>query len=335
MTMATGSEIIEYQADCRLYSLAWSRQRGRPFRLAIGSFIEEYSNTVEILEKQDNGELFRSAYLDHPYPPTKIAWAPSSHPTSENQGDILATTGDFLRIWEYKDGKVTNKCLLNNSQDSEFCAPLTSFDWNEVDTSLVATSSIDTTCTVWNIETQQAKTQLIAHDKEVFDLAFALQSADIFATVGNDASVRLFDLRTLEHSTILYEAPDSVPLLRLRWNLTDPNYMATIGMDSSSVIVLDIRVPSVPVVTLEHQRNGRTGINVNSLSWAPHSSAHIATAGDNCQALIWDISSMQKRMDEPFLAYNAMAPVANIEWSSNEPDWVAITFDDKVRMLKV
>lgn len=34
---------------------------------------------------------------------------------------------------------------------SEFCAPLTSFDWNEVDPNLIVTSSIDTTCTVWNV----------------------------------------------------------------------------------------------------------------------------------------------------------------------------------------
>ena len=34
-----------------------------------------------------------------------------------------------------------------------FSAPLTSFDWNEVDPNLLGTSSIDTTCTVWGLET--------------------------------------------------------------------------------------------------------------------------------------------------------------------------------------
>ena len=46
-----------------------------------------------------------------------------------------------------------------------------------------------------------AKTQLIAHDKEVYDIAFA-QGKNVFASVGADGSVRLFDLRNLEHSTI-------------------------------------------------------------------------------------------------------------------------------------
>lgn len=38
------------------------------------------------------------------------------------------------------------------------------------------------------------KTQLIAHDKEVYDIAFAC-GKDIFATVGADGSLRVFDLR--------------------------------------------------------------------------------------------------------------------------------------------
>uniref|UniRef100_A0A915JHP4 Uncharacterized protein n=1 Tax=Romanomermis culicivorax TaxID=13658 RepID=A0A915JHP4_ROMCU len=66
------------------------------------------------------------------------------------------------------------------SRSSDFCAPLTSFDWNEADVNLIGTCSIDTTCTIWGIETGQVigqisssgrvsgyvKTQLIAHDKE-------------------------------------------------------------------------------------------------------------------------------------------------------------------------
>ena len=48
------------------------------------------------------------------------------------------------------------ECLLNNNKNSDFCAPLTSFDWNEVDPNLLGTSSIDTTCTVWGLETDQA-----------------------------------------------------------------------------------------------------------------------------------------------------------------------------------
>jgi WD40 repeat protein len=56
---------------------------------------------------------------------------------------------------------------------------------------------------VWNVETRQAKTQLIAHDKEVYDVAFATSSTDVFASVGADGSVRMFDLRSKLFSIML------------------------------------------------------------------------------------------------------------------------------------
>ena len=55
---------------------------------------------------------------------------------------------------------------------------------------------------------------------QVYDIACAC-GTKVFASVGADGSVRLFDLRSLEHSTIIYESappPDSAPLLRLAWN---------------------------------------------------------------------------------------------------------------------
>lgn len=130
---------------------------------------------------------------------------------------------------------------------------------------MIGTSSIDTTCTIWDIEKEAVQTQLIAHDKAVYDLSFA-QDPSMFASAGEDGSVRHFDLRDLEHSTIIYESDDQSPLLRVAWNKKDPNYLATIMMDRREVVILDIRVPMLPVATLTGHKNA-----VNSISWAPHS----------------------------------------------------------------
>jgi WD repeat-containing protein 68 len=72
---------------------------------------------------------------------------------------------------------------------------------------MIGTSSIDTTCTIWDIEREGVQTQLIAHDKAVYDICFA-QDVSMFASAGEDGSVRHFDLRDLEHSTIIYESTD-------------------------------------------------------------------------------------------------------------------------------
>lgn len=91
-----------------------------------------------------------------------------------------------------------------------------------------------------NLVSGHVKTQLIAHDKEVYDIAFSRAGGgrDMFASVGADGSVRMFDLRHLEHSTIIYEDPTHTPLLRLAWNKQDPNYLATIAMDACEVRII-------------------------------------------------------------------------------------------------
>lgn len=59
---------------------------------------------------------------------------------------------------------------------------------------------------------------------------------------GADGSVRMFDLRHLEHSTIIYEDPQHHPLLRLAWNKQDPNYLATMAMDALEVVTIQTKV---------------------------------------------------------------------------------------------
>jgi len=140
----------------------------------------------------------------------------------------------------------------------------------------------------------------------------------------------MFDLRGLEHSTIIYESQDLSPLLRLAWNKQDPHYLATMETDSPRTVILDIRVPSLPVAELL----GHTSC-VNAMAWAPHSSCHVCTAGDDSQALIWDLSQMPKPIEDPILAYCAEGEINNLQWSASQPDWVAIAFDKKMQILRV
>jgi len=100
-------------------------------------------------------------------------------------------------------------------------------------------------------------------------------------------------------------------------------------VDSRRTIILDIRVPSLPVAEL----GGHLGC-VNATAWAPHSSCHICTAGDDSQALIWDLSAMPKPVEDPILAYNADGEINNLQWSASQPDWVSIAFNDKLQIRK-
>ncbi|CAI4219360.1 unnamed protein product [Parascedosporium putredinis] len=205
-------------------------------------------------------------------------------------------------------GKVAIASYLEDGHNftPDHTAPLTSLDWNTISPSLIITSSIDTTCTIWDIPSLTAKTQLIAHDKEVYDVRFCANSVDMFVSCGQDGSVRMFDLRSLEHSTIIYEPTgkderdanggrisptlaqqtmaNPPPLLRLATSPHDQNLLATFAQDSNIIRILDVRQPGQALLELRGH-----GGSLNCVEWSPHRRGTLISGADDCQVLIWDL----------------------------------------------
>ncbi|KAL2194112.1 WD40-repeat-containing domain protein [Corynascus similis CBS 632.67] len=339
------SRTSNYMAPWALYAFDWCKwapQGNSAGKLAIGSYLEDGHNYIQILDAQltptpsdvyvPGGskwsmDFTRIAEATHSYPVTRLLWEP---PSSQKQStDLLATSGDHLRLWSLpsdtqlpphgssitsRNGrdapvtKLTPLALLSNSKTPDHTAPLTSLDWNTVNPSLIITSSIDTTCTIWDIPSLTAKTQLIAHDKEVYDVRFCAQSTDVFVSCGQDGSVRMFDLRSLEHSTIIYEPTgkddrDSnggrisptlaqqtlshpPPLLRLATSPHDQHLLATFASDSNVVRILDVRQPGQALLELRGH-----GGSLNCVEWSPLRRGTLASGADDCQVLIWDLLS--------------------------------------------
>ncbi|XWS50262.1 hypothetical protein CRYUN_Cryun12cG0073200 [Craigia yunnanensis] len=323
---------VTYESPYPLYAMA-SVSNLNHQRIAVGSFIEDYTNRVDIISfdpEKLSIKTHPTLSFDHPYPPTKLMFQPNRKFPSSSSFDLLASSSDYLRLWEVRESSIESLSVLNNSKTSEFCAPLTSFDWNDVEPNRIGTSSIDTTCTIWDIEKGVVETQLIAHDKEVYDIAWG--EARVFASVSADGSVRIFDLRDKEHSTIIYESPQpDTHLLRLAWNKQDLRYMATILMDSNKVVILDIRSPTMPVAELERHR-----ASVNAIAWAPQGCSHICSAGDDTQALIWELPTVAGPNGiDPLSMYSAGSEINQLQWSAAQPDWISIAFSNKMQLLKV
>ena len=171
---------------------------------------------------------------------------------------------------------------------------------------------------------------MIAHDKEVFDVAFNPKSADIFASVGAEGSIRLFDTRSLDHSTILYETADAQPLLRLAWNPLDNNYVACFGVDSGQVIIVDVRSAAVPVAILSDHIGG-----ISAMRWAPHNSGWLAVT-DTAGLKLWDVS---QNVNQPSWALPSSSlsqgTLQNLVWPSSAPDWIATSTATEIHILKL
>ncbi|KAF2735163.1 WD domain-containing protein [Polyplosphaeria fusca] len=340
-----------YLAPWSVYAFDWCKWpvqgSNSAGKMAVGSYLEDAHNFIQILDThispqevstpgapQFGLEYTRVAEATCSYPVTRILWEP---PSSQKQStDLLATSGDHLRLWSLPQSapstmsntisrsssvntrdpppqKLTPLALLSNSKTPEHTAPLTSLDWNTMSPKLIITSSIDTTCTIWDIPTLTAKTQLIAHDKEVFDVRFCAGSVDVFVSCGADGSVRMFDLRSLEHSTIIYEPSEknpsdrdksppgrisptkaqqtmtyAPPLLRLAASPHDSHLLATFAADSSLIRILDVRQPGQALLELRGH-----SASVNSIEWNPARRGMLASGGDDSLVLIWDLINSQ------------------------------------------
>lgn len=295
-------------------------------------------------------EFTKTAEATCAFPVTRISWEP---PSSQKQStDLLATSGDHLRLWslpqsqsnttsnninrssaantrEQPPQKLLPLALLSNSKTPEHTAPLTSLDWNTLSPKLIITSSIDTTCTIWDIPTLTAKTQLIAHDREVFDVRFCAGSVDVFASCGADGSVRMFDLRSLEHSTIIYEPSEKNdkdakgkhdphhPLTRLR---TIDVYTVSSPLPPSPTKSSSHTMPHAPpllrlaasphdahllatfaadsnIIRILDVRQPGTALielqghaaSLNSIEWSPTRRGMLASGADDSLVLVWDL----------------------------------------------
>ncbi|DBA02408.1 TPA: hypothetical protein N0F65_007227 [Lagenidium giganteum] len=334
-----GHAYISHKAEWRIFGLCWAT-RANDHRLAATSYIVgEYVNKLQVLKPSTDGkELVSACTADHPYPATKVMWAPDSH---SSPTELLATTADYLRLWNITDSGIERKETIFSERHKNQCAPLTSFDWNSADPNIIGTSSIDTTCTIWDLNSPQApKQQIIAHDDEVYDIAF---STDPFAfgSVGGDGSLRLFDLRRLESSTIVYESKELKPLVRLAWNKLDNRYIAAMVAGSPKVVVLDLRNATRPVFELS-----RHTAMVNSIAWSPHSRFHLCSAAEDKTAIVYDISGSTDQAMSPqsatttvdyqsSLLFRSQSPITHIRWSNSEPNYVALCEDSFVHVVQI
>jgi WD repeat-containing protein 68 len=366
-----------YLAPFPTYAFDWCKwpvqSNGSAGKMAVGSYLEDPHNFIQILDthitQQDVSspgqapygiEYTKAAEATCAYPVTRILWEPPS--SSKTSTDLLATSGDHLRLWSLPTPttphsshinrsasvnvrdpaplKLQPLALLSNSKTPEHTAPLTSLDWNTLSPKLIITSSIDTTCTIWDIPTLTAKTQLIAHDKEVFDVRFCAGSVDVFVSCGADGSVRMFDLRSLEHSTIIYEpsekaekgelfAPCSTSHIRpfpdhhlasspaasspskagqmaasppLLRLAASPHDAHLLATFASDSNTIRILDVRQPGTALLELR-GHQG-NLNSIEWNPSRRGMLASGADDSMVLVWDLLNSQFQPTVPALNGN-------------------------------
>ena len=125
--------------------------------MGVGSYQAQF-NKVQILRMNEARGITLELEINEPWPQSKILWLPRQDDLGPEAGpDLLATSSDILRLYRLHVNDETG-CYEQNGEPvslinrSEFCQPITSFDWNQFDPSTIASASLDSSVTIWNIE---------------------------------------------------------------------------------------------------------------------------------------------------------------------------------------
>jgi WD repeat-containing protein 68 len=281
------------------------------------------NNKIEILEliEDDLKNVYEQKLM---FPCTKLLWSPS-----KANSQILAASSDCISLYIYLSDKhaLVDSGTLRNKK-SKYSGALTSFDWNTVNDALLCTASVDTTCTIWDLNKSSIKTQLIAHDKEVFDIQFG-NDENTFISGGADGSLRLFDLRALNHSTIIYETKGNTPINKLAWNLNTSYLIAALCLDKNIIYIFDSRAnTNISMDELNFHKGPVTGI-----VWAPDNPTQLCSVSEDSNVIISYVHNEQMAQNAN-VSYNAPFAINNVDWCKSFPEWIGITFQNKVQLLR-
>ncbi|WPT11949.1 WD repeat-containing protein LWD2 [Picochlorum sp. SENEW3] len=329
--------ILTYDSSSIVFALDWSSRQDKGVRVAVGSFVEGVSNTVEILRVTPAGLILdEKETFGIEYPATQVGFIPDRFC---NKPDLLATSGDAVRLWKISDAGTTLELVLNDPKNtSKNFSAVTCFDWSEINVKVLAAGSSAGRLLLWDTESGRLQGTMVGHEDEILDCQWAAN--DVIVSSSGDGSIRMYDLRDKDHCTVLYETPRRTPVPSFCWNKLDPKYLAFSIEKSRLVSVLDVRFPTEPVILLD----GHMG-NCTALGWSPHREGYLCSVGDDCHALIWDMGKVNSEEDSkpnreavdasPILAYNAQAEINAMAWNPIDPDWIAICARNRTRVLRI
>ena len=136
---------------------------------AMASISESMNNCIEVVSIDiEKGGISQKDLFKIQFPASKIMWSP----IIENYGDdrkLMAVASDKLRLFDFSNQSgIEYRTELRNTMLKDLSGPLTSFDWSP-NNNFICCSSIDTTCSIFDINQGKFFKQLIAHDKEVLE----------------------------------------------------------------------------------------------------------------------------------------------------------------------
>ena len=252
-----------------------------------------------------------------PWPVTKTSFSYS--PTLKNK---FLTSSDVIRVYNLNCDTFALEIVdtLSETKNS-FNGPVVTFDWSKTKPDLLGSCSIDTTCSIWNVEKKILTTQLIAHKKEVTDFTFS-NDDKCFITSGGDGQVKLFDLRDLKTSFQIYQTSDDTAISGVSFNPNNSNLISVRTDNSPLIGVIDVRQTKKLYDITFHTKD------LTCCSWSPYYMDLLASASTDGALATWMVKD--KSEEKPYDVCYFDSAIYNMVWSPIESKKIVLLCANKI-----
>ena len=300
-------------------------------RCAYSTFSMDKIGYINVIECDESGgelDFFSSVkYQDQPIPPTSLQFYPTSL-NSYYGKELFITSGDGIRVFSVN----RDQCILESiMRDPNHSLPICGFDWCQMVPSTLCSYSLDNTCSLWDLESNQLikNFRLKQMQSQIFDLKCSPDNANLFALANEKGLLQLVDTRTEKSSLLLYKSDDAPDLMGLSWSIVDTNQIATFASDSNKVIVFDIRKEFEPKTQLSILNN-----KVNCIDWSPIDANQLSIGTLNNKTLIWSIKP-STQTENTLNEFASEGEVNDIKWNRHDSNWIGVSISNSIHFLHV
>ncbi|KIY73395.1 WD40 repeat-like protein [Cylindrobasidium torrendii FP15055 ss-10] len=234
---------------------------------------------VKVIQRINHpGEVNRARYM--PQNPDLIA-------TKTVGGEVLVFDRTKHANEPEKNGTIKADIRLTGQNGEGF-----GLAWNSLQEGQVLSASEDMTVCLWDVQsytkgdnTLQPKTTFRAHTSVVGDVDWNHHDQNIFASVGDDKTLFIWDTRQPNPAQTFSNAHDR-EILAVSFNPSNQNLLVT-GSSDKTVILHDLRC----LGQKKHTFEGHTD-EVLSLQWSPHNETIFASASSDRRINVWDLSAV-------------------------------------------
>mmetsp|Transcript_86198 Transcript_86198/g.248907 ORF Transcript_86198/g.248907 Transcript_86198/m.248907 type:complete len:467 (+) Transcript_86198:127-1527(+) len=211
--------------------------------------------------------------------------------------------------------------------------------WSPLKEGFLASGSEDTTVCVWDVNTAnngvcQATSIFKGHTDVVEDVDWHHKDSNMLCSVGDDGSLRLWDLRDPSKPIHLVEKAHDSDVNCVSFNPKNEFILAT-GSADKTIGIWDIR----NLKQRTHTLAGHTD-QVYMVDWSPFNESILGSASADRRVGIWDLSrigmeqSPEDAEDGPpellFLHGGHTSKVSDFSWNAQDPWTIASVSEDNV-----